>query len=234
MAITLNRVRVERPRFAVGPVSTTWKSGSIVGLVGPNGSGKTTLLRGLLGLAGRTTGEVLIDRHTQRAGGAALRRLVSYMPDDPNELVAEMTPVEYWTFLASCRPGSTAERGRWIDHALDLAARLELSALGLRIDGFSHGMRSKTQLVAALMCPTALVVLDEPRNGLDPIALEQLEVLLTGRAAAGATIVVSSHDLEWVDRIADTGHLVLHGDVTPFEVQGGDARARFARAVRAN
>lgn len=208
--IALDGVVVRRGRFTVGPVDVSFPPGAVVALVGPNGSGKTTLLRGLLGLAGRAQGRLVVDGTPLPPGSRALRAAVAWMPDDPDELLPELTAREYLSFVAAGRAGSPGapDARSVLARGVELAAELDLQLDAGRIAGFSHGMRSKVQLVAALMSAPRVLFLDEPRNGLDPLALLRLETLIAEAAASGTSVVVSSHDLDWVDRVA-TSWLVL-------------------------
>ena len=187
--------------------------GQLVGFIGPNGAGKTTTMRSILGLLKLDAGEV---RWHGRPVDPAVRAAFGYMPEErglyPRMRVLDQ--IVYFARLAGMAKGD-ADRSarRWLDR-LDLGDRAgdELSAL-------SHGNQQRVQLAVALVHDPELLILDEPFSGLDPLAAETMRSLLAERAAEGAAVLFSSHQLEMVEDlcrqavIVDGGRVVAAGTI---------------------
>ena len=149
---------------------------------------------------------------------------MAYVPDNP-DVYDFLTGMQYLELIADVfGVGADARRRR----VGELAGRLELAdALGEPVASYSHGMRQKLVLTAALLHDPTLLVLDEPFVGLDPSASHELKVILRERAEAGGAVFFSSHVLEVVERLCDTvaviraGELVASGPTK--EVRGSDS-----------
>jgi ABC-2 type transport system ATP-binding protein len=192
---------VNRVSLAIGP--------GITSLVGPNGSGKTTLMNLMTGLLAPTRGSVTLD---------------GVRPDRPEIL---MSRVGYCTQYDAFPPGLTGYEfvhGLLRLHGFDEAdcrerARRAIKAAGLeeaagrRVAGYSKGMRQRIRLAQAIAHDPELVVLDEPLNGLDPMARAETIALFQQLSREGRTVVLSSHILHEVDLLSDRVVLVHHGYV---------------------
>lgn len=191
--------------LAVDHLSFSVEPGQVVGFLGPNGAGKTTTLRMLLGLVRPDHGSATIGE-------------ICY-----SDLPAPSHKVGAVLEAASFHPGRTArnhlrvqalaadvEPGR-IDDVLDIVG-LTLDA-HRRVGGFSLGMRQRLGLATALLADPEVLILDEPANGLDPEGVRWLRALLRGMAAAGTTVLVSSHILAEVAQTVDSVIIVNHGRV---------------------
>jgi ABC-2 type transport system ATP-binding protein len=188
---------------AVDRLSLGIRDGAVTGLLGPNGAGKTTLLRLLLGLIRPDGGTATIDG-------------VRY-----DGLPRPATVVGAALDGAQAHPGRTGRRHLRVlaaaagvaDTRVDgLLALVELAdAADRRVGGYSLGMRQRLALAGALLGDPAVVVLDEPANGLDPGGVLWLRDLLRHLAAEGRTVVVSSHQLAEVARTADDVVIVAAG-----------------------
>jgi ABC-2 type transport system ATP-binding protein len=189
--------------LAVDRLSFTVEAGQVVGFLGPNGAGKTTTLRMLLGL-------VRPDSGTATINGCAYRDLTG-----PAHQVGAALEA------SSFHPGRTARTHLRvqamaaqvdplrIDEVLELAGLRE--AADRRVAGFSLGMRQRLGLATALLADPELLILDEPANGLDPDGVRWLRDLLRGMAAAGITVLVSSHMLAEVAHTVDSVVILDHG-----------------------
>jgi len=209
------------PVRAVGDVSFTVTPGIVTGFLGPNGAGKTTTLRMLLSLVEPDSGLAAI-------GGRRYRDL----PDPVRQVGAALE-------AASFHPGRTARDHLRVHAAAGRVSRsrvgevLELTGLAAaarrRIGGFSLGMRQRLGLATALLGDPAVLILDEPANGLDPRGIRWLRDLLRGRAAEGRTVLVSSHVLGEVAMIADSviimnhGRLITHAPLAELTAQAGQS-----------
>ena len=190
--------------FTLGPISLVLEQGRTLALLGPNGAGKTTLLHGLLGLLPLSEGGAVLQGMPTTRRHVEWLRAVGVVPDDPNELVPELTAEEYWQLVASTHCADGGDLRSMLRRAGELAEQLQFHP-GRRelIGGFSHGMRKKTQLVAALLHRPGLLVVDEPRNGLDPAGIATMEALLSEHTRTGGSVLAATHDLYWAQRIAD-------------------------------
>ena len=187
--------------------------GRLTGFLGPNGAGKTTAMRAVFGLVELDTGTV---RWRGADIGPAERLRFGYMPEERG-LYPRMRVREQLVYLGElCGPASidvAHSVDTWLER-LDLADRA-----GDRLDALSHGNQQRVQLIAALINEPDLLVLDEPFSGLDPIAMDLMGGLLAEVAAAGATVLFSSHQLDLVEDlcqdvvIVDHGHVVLAGEL---------------------
>jgi ABC-2 type transport system ATP-binding protein len=188
---------------ALAPLDLTVRDGQRVALVGHNGSGKTTLLRMAAGLLEPTDGTVAV--FGQPAGSLDARRAVSYLSDNPTfyEDLSVWEHLEYVAALHGCDES-------WSQRAADL-----LGTLGLydRADDlptrFSRGLRQKAAIAIGLVRPFRVLLVDEPFVGLDATGREALLELFTEAHVAGATVVVATHELAFVDRV---DHLVALRD----------------------
>jgi ABC-2 type transport system ATP-binding protein len=178
---------------ALEPLDLSIPEGQTVVLVGHNGSGKTTLLRMAAGLLDPSDGE--IDIVGAPAGSLEARASLSYLPDNP-VLYDDLSVFEHIEY--TCRLHGATD---WEERAVGL-----LSDLGLahRADDlpsrFSRGLRQKTAILLALIRPFDLLLVDEPFVGLDPGGREAFVELIEDASDAGATVVVATHQLEYVTR----------------------------------
>jgi len=198
---------------ALDGCSFSARPGRLTGFLGPNGAGKTTAMRAVFGL-------VELDAGSLRWRGAPIGRMerarFGYMPEERG-LYPRMRVRDQLVYLGRLCGRSSEAVGRTVDRWLE---RLGLAdrADG-RLDALSHGNQQRVQLIAALVNEPDLLVLDEPFSGLDPIAMGGISELLSEVAAAGATVLFSSHQLDLVEDlcedivIIDHGRVVLAGDI---------------------
>ena len=204
---------LDRLTFTVPP-------GQVFGFLGPNGAGKTTAMRAIVGVAA-------MDSGTVRWGGEpiamAARRRIGYMPEERG-LYPSMQVLDMLEYLARLH-GMTAAAAR--SAAAHWAGRLGLGDRGQdRIEALSLGNQQRVQLAAALVHDPGLLVLDEPFSGLDPVGVDAMSEVLAERAAAGVTMLFSSHQLDLVEHlcqsvaIIDHGRLVVEGSVADLSRSG--------------
>jgi ABC-type multidrug transport system ATPase subunit len=187
--------------------------GERVMVVGPNGSGKTTLLRITAGLLEPTSGKATVAGAPP--GSLPARAATSYIPDTP-VLYDDLSVAEHLEYV-----GRLHGNEDWEDSARELVERLGLEE---RMDDlparFSRGLRQKTSIALGLVRPFSLLLVDEPFVGLDAGGREALLELLHESAAAGAAVVVATHQLEFVEQASRClalrdGRLVYDGPATP-------------------
>src|SRR2546422_1345073 len=173
--------------------------GEIVALLGPNGAGKTTTMRMLAGLIEPTSGSVTIDGvQLTRATGTALRMRIGFLTEAPG-LGDRLTFRENLRVYAGLY-GLSAPDSR-IDRALDTLALSDRAST--RAAELSKGMRQKVALVRTLLHEPSVLLLDEPTSGLDPEVTRSVRLLLEERRQAGCSIIVSTHNLDEAERLAD-------------------------------
>jgi ABC-2 type transport system ATP-binding protein len=214
---------------ALDGLSFTVPSGEVFGFLGPNGAGKSTAMRAILQLTALDAGEV---RWNERPYGFELCRRIGYMPEERG-LYPSMRVADQLRYLARLhgltREAAGRAAARWL-HRLGIAGRAED-----KLESLSLGNQQRVQLAAALVHDPELLVLDEPFSGLDPVGVDELADVLAERAAGGATVVFSSHQLDLVEHLCDSvaiidrGRCVAAGSVRDL-ARGG--RPRLAVEVR--
>jgi len=208
--------------IGIDDVSLRVSAGEVLGLLGPNGSGKTTLLRLMLGLIKLTSGSITMFGRNIATADDDIRSGIGYLPGDL-ALYGQQTVRQYLTLMATLRRRSMMPR------ALVMCERFGLDTTR-RIGDLSRGTKQKVAVVQAFMHEPDLLLLDEPTSGLDPIVQREFEVLVDETRRRGATIVLSSHILAEVERLADRvavmrgGRLVAVDDVTSL-------KSRFSRRL---
>ncbi|GAA0329014.1 ABC transporter ATP-binding protein [Actinoallomurus spadix] len=203
-------------------------AGQVHGLVGPNGAGKTTLLGLLLGLAVADGGELEI-LGTPVGRTLAVPDGVAGFVDGPG-LYPSLTARQNLSALAALR-GYDAGRAAAVDDALEQVGLTDVA--DDRIRGFSLGMRQRLGLAAALLTRPRLLVLDEPANGLDPAGKHHVHRVITGLAADGTAVVLSSHRMDDLAVLCSevtvlaTGRVVFSGPVSKLAAESGELDYRL-------
>jgi ABC-2 type transport system ATP-binding protein len=201
---------------AVDGIDLAVPAGSFFGFLGPNGAGKSTTIKCLTGLLRPTAGAVRILGLDLRTDPVAVKRRTGVVPEDL-ALFERLTALETLTFIADVH-GLDDETGR--DRAFDLLELMDLKSAGATlVTDFSHGMRKKLSLAAALLPAPRLLFLDEPFEGIDAVASRQIKDLLHSFVTKGGTIFLTSHILEIVERLSThigvihKGRLVAQGPI---------------------
>jgi heme ABC exporter ATP-binding subunit CcmA len=211
-------------RRALSRVSFTCEAGRIAGLLGPNGAGKSTLLSILATLAAPSSGEVRYGSLTAREAGPAIRARLGSLGHDLY-LYPELTARENLRFFARLYRVDGAR----VDEALE-AAGLADRADDL-VSGFSRGMRQRLALERALLHRPRLVLLDEPFTGLDDRATSALVARLRAIRAAGAIVVLTTHDLDVVEGLLDLAVVLRDGRLVACEAPAPGLRERYRRQI---
>jgi ABC-type multidrug transport system ATPase subunit len=197
-----------RPPLALRGITFQAGSGEIVGVIGPNGAGKTTLFRLVAGDVPVTAGELTVNG--ARVGSAAARRRVGYAPDPP-VAPPELSAVEWLRYLASHRADTGAERERLVRSAVDIGELADFAAR--RIAGYSRGMAQRLALAAAALTGTRVILLDETLSGVDPLVQRRLRLRVAELAGEGRLVLIASHDLGTVERLATRALILSHGEL---------------------
>jgi ABC-2 type transport system ATP-binding protein len=196
------KVGVEDITFSVEP-------GEVVGFLGPNGSGKTTVLRMLVGLITVSRGRAELFGRDIRTSRPSFRADIGYLPGTLG-LYEKMTAAEYFSFLARMRQRDCAT------HRRSLCERLNLDPT-TRIHSMSKGTRQKVGVVQAFMHSPRLLILDEPTSGLDPLVQHAFDDLLHESSASGVSVLLSSHVMSEVQRLASKVAILNEGELVAFD-----------------
>ncbi len=209
--------------IALDALSFDVRPGELFGFVGSNGAGKTTTMRIALGVLSADSGQVLLGG---KPVDLEVRRTIGYMPEERG-LYPKMKVGPQLAYLAELHglSSSAAQDAvqRWTER-LGISSRL-----GDTVDALSLGNQQRVQLAAALVHDPAVLVLDEPFSGLDPVAVDVMSEVLREKAAAGVPVIFSSHQLDLVQQLCDRVGIIAAGSMravgTVDELRGsGDAQ----------
>ena len=204
-------LRVQRGgKEVLAGVSFAVDSGEVYGLLGGNGAGKSTTLATFLGFLPPASGRVLVNGQDVGSDLTAARRAIAYLPEAASlyEHLDARENLRYFLQLADVQHSETG-----IDAALERVS-LSADARGLKLRGYSKGMRQKVAIALAILRDTDILLLDEPTSGLDPTAIDEFHYLVRGLADAGKAILMVTHDVYGACQVADRigllrgGHLV--------------------------
>jgi ABC-2 type transport system ATP-binding protein len=202
---------------AVKDLTLRVSRGQIFALLGPNGAGKTTTIRMLMGILAPTSGSAKIDGLDCFQDRVEVKRRVGYLPDEPvfYDYLRGSEIIRFSGEMHGLNRREIQDRAHVILQQLDLSEALEEFAVN-----YSKGMKKKLALVCAMLHDPALLILDEPTNGLDPFATRALHELIRAKAAAGRTIFFSTHLLDQAEKLCTQiasvakGRLAAHGTLT--------------------
>ena len=200
---------------AVDDLSLHIESGSIYGFIGPTGAGKTTTLKAIVGIMNFDSGDIYIDGKSIKKDALACKKIMAYIPDNP-DLYEYLTGIKYLNFICDVYGVDQEKRTERIKKYSDM---FELSdSLGEVISAYSHGMKQKLAIIAALVHEPKLIIMDEPFVGLDPKATHLLKQLMRQMCDQGAAIFFSTHVLEVAEKLCDkiaiikAGKLIVSGN----------------------
>ena len=200
---------------AVDDLSLHIESGSIYGFIGHNGAGKTTTLKAIVGIMNFDSGDIYIDGKSIKKDALACKKIMAYIPDNP-DLYEYLTGIKYLNFICDVYGVDQEKRTERIKKYSDM---FELSdSLGEVISAYSHGMKQKLAIIAALVHEPKLIIMDEPFVGLDPKATHLLKQLMRQMCDQGAAIFFSTHVLEVAEKLCDkiaiikAGKLIVSGN----------------------
>jgi len=185
---------------ALKPIDLHVRKGEVFGFLGPNGAGKTTFIRMISGLLPPTSGQVWIDGMEMGTHTLEAKRITGYIPDRPY-LYEKLTGREFLGFVGGVygmSPKDSRDRGD------PLLEEFGLGRVGDQlIEGFSHGMKQRLTLAAALLHEPRLIIVDEPMVGLDPGGARQIKNVFRQLADEGRTVFLSTHSLDVAQEVCD-------------------------------
>lgn len=211
-------------KTAVDDLSLHIQPGEIYGFIGHNGAGKTTTIKSVCGLLNFEKGEIFIDGKSVKDDPMGCKKVTAYIPDNP-DLYEFMTGIKYLNFIADVFSIPADERETKI---AKYAEAFGLTAdLGQPVSSYSHGMKQKLAVIAALIHSPKLVVMDEPFVGLDPKAAHTLKELMHEICDNGGAIFFSTHVLDVAEKLCDKVAIIKGGKLikcgTMEEVKGDDS-----------
>ena len=193
---------------AVDGLDLTVNAGEIFGFLGPNGAGKTTTIKLIVGLLRPDSGAILVNGVDNQKDPLRCKAMTAYVPDNP-DVYERLTGMEYLNFIGDVYGVDKARRvervSRWAD-VFEMAA-----SLGSPIRSYSHGMRQKIVIMAALLPESKVIVMDEPLVGLDPRAAHELKEAMRGHCRGGGTLFFSTHIMEVAEKLCGRIGIIHRG-----------------------
>jgi ABC-2 type transport system ATP-binding protein len=213
---------------AVDDLSFEVRPGEVLGFLGPNGAGKTTTMRMLTGFIAPTSGRATIYGHDVESDPIAAKSCIGYLPEGA-PAYGEMTARGFLEFVADLRGLRGAVRRARLDTVIE---RLQLGpVLHQSIETLSKGFRRRVGLALAIVHDPAVLILDEPTDGLDPNQKHEVRTLI-GEMSRDKIIVISTHILEEVDAVCTRAMVIARGRLVADDTPAGlAARSRYHNAV---
>ena len=185
---------------ALSELSLSIPTGEICGLLGPNGAGKTTTIRTLSGLVRPSAGRVTLGGFDIATHPREAKRLLAYVPDRPY-LYEKLTGHEFLAFVGGLYDLTPAQVAKGAQGYLELLGLTEHA--GRLIEGYSHGMKQKLMITAALLHEPRIFIVDEPMVGLDPRSARTVAGMFRQLSSAGITVLLSTHTLSVAEKVCD-------------------------------
>lgn len=196
--------------YAVKDACLTVNGGEIFGFLGPNGAGKSTIIKSTVGIQPATEGDIFVCGYSVTKQPRMAKSLIGFVPDH-YALYENLTGREYINYIADIYDVSKEDRTARIDEMVSL---FELNgSFDNPMKTYSHGMKQKITIMAALVHDPKLWILDEPLTGLDPNSIYQVKECMKRHAAAGNAVFFSSHIIDVVERICDRIAIIRHGEI---------------------
>lgn len=193
---------------AVDNLNLIVENGEIVGFIGPNGAGKTTTLKMLTGILRVDKGDILINKYNIKKDALKAKGEIGYIADSP-DMFLRLTGLEFINLISDIYKVSLEERNERIKM---FAKRFDLEeVLDKPMQSYSHGMRQKMMVTAALVHNPSVWILDEPLTGLDPKSAFELKKMMREHADKGNSVLFSTHVLEVAEKLCDKVIIINHG-----------------------
>ena len=193
---------------AVNGLNLEVPAGQIFGFLGPNGAGKTTTIRVMMGILKATSGRVLLDGHDVVSEAQAAKAIAGFIPDRPF-IYEKLTGGEFLRFVGKLHGLNSA---RLEERIAELLEHLELSSWKHElVEGYSHGMKQRLVVCAALIHQPRILIVDEPMVGMDPRGARTLKDLSRALAQDGVTIFLSTHSIDTAEEICHRIGIIRQG-----------------------
>lgn len=200
----------QNDKKAVKALHVEVKKGEIFGFIGPNGAGKTTTLKMITGIIGPTHGQITINGFDVANEPVQAKKQFTFVPDHP-EIYDGIKGIAYLNFIADMFDVSLEDRKQRVERFSKLFQIDDV--LGQHVNTYSHGMKQKLMICAALLPNPHLFILDEPHVGLDPHSSKVLKDLMREHCQKGGTVLFSSHVLEVVENLCDRVAIIHKGEL---------------------
>ena len=195
---------------ALNNVSFNINDGEIFAFIGHNGAGKTTMIKSLVGILDFEEGDILINNKSVKDDPIGCKKVMAYVPDNP-DLYENMTAIDFINFVCDMYDTPLNIRKENIEK---YASMFEIeNNLNDNISTFSHGMKQKVALIAALSHNPEVLVMDEPFVGLDPKAVFDVKKEMKEMAKEGKTIFFSTHILDVAEKLCDRVAIIKNGNI---------------------
>ena len=195
---------------ALNNISFKVKEGEIFGFIGHNGAGKTTMIKSIVGILDFEDGDILINNKSIKDDPIGCKLEMAYVPDNP-DLYENMTAMDFINFICDMY-GSDLETRK--ENIQKYAQMFEIEKnLNDDISSFSHGMKQKVALIAALSHNPKVLIMDEPFVGLDPKAVFDIKNIMKQMAKEGKTIFFSTHILDVAEKLCDRVAIIKNGKI---------------------
>lgn len=184
--------------------------GEIFAFIGHNGAGKTTMIKSIMGILDFEEGDILINKKSIKDNPIECKKIMAYVPDNP-DLYENMKAIDYINFI--CDMYETSEEERKVN-TLKYAKMFEIEdKLNDDISSFSHGMKQKVALIAALSHNPDILIMDEPFVGLDPKAVYDMKEVMREMVKEGKMIFFSTHILDVAEKLCDRVAIIKDGSI---------------------
>ncbi len=210
-------------KVAVDRLSLTIRPGEICAFIGPNGAGKTTTIKSVCGILLFDEGEITVDGISVRENPLEVKKRLAYIPDNP-DLYEFMSGEKYINFVADVFGVDKSQRRERMLKYTDMFSIT--NDLAQPISSYSHGMKQKLAVTAALIHEPRLLVMDEPFVGLDPMAAHDLKEVMKNMCQNGCAIFFSTHVLEVAEKLCDQVAIIRQGKLLvsgPMDEVRGDS-----------
>ena len=195
---------------AIKNVSFKVDGGEIFGFIGHNGAGKTTMIKSIVGILDFEDGDILINGKSIKSNPIECKMDIAYVPDNP-DLYENMRAIDFINFICDMYEVDKDTRKK---NVLKYAKMFEIDEkLGDDISSFSHGMKQKVALIAALSHDPKVLIMDEPFVGLDPKAVFDMKEIMRNMAKEGKTIFFSTHILDVAEKLCDRVAIIKSGEI---------------------
>jgi ABC-2 type transport system ATP-binding protein len=193
---------------AVDDLSLTVENGEIVGFIGLNGAGKTTTLKMMSGILKPDCGTIRINEYDMQKNPLMAKQVIGYISDSP-DMFLRLKGIEFMNLISDIYKVPANLRK---DRIMNFATRFGLEkVLDKPMQSYSHGMRQKMMVAAALVHNPEVWILDEPLTGLDPRSAYELKQMMREHADAGNSVLFSTHVLEVAEKLCDKVIIIHHG-----------------------
>ena len=208
---------------AIDNINLTIEEGDIYGFIGPNGAGKSTTIKCVVGIHNYDEGEIILNGDNIKRNPIKSKKQIAYIPDNP-DLYEHLSGIGYIDFV--CNIYGVGEEKNELIHKYATLFNIEKD-LANPIKTYSHGMKQKVAIIAALVHQPKLLILDEPFVGLDPKATHDLKEVMLELCKNGTMIFFSSHVLEVVEKFCNKIAIIKNGKIvasgTTEEVKGNES-----------